>query len=242
MRLALGAALLTLIAACTGTDDVTASVVSTANTIGVGEQRILVELRDRDGDPQEAGTSPVATLRDENGSPLGVSAGTLVWVVPGEHPMYAFVVEVPEPETYQLTIDIGDAEVGPAGFTAVGQPIQVEVGELAPPLDGEGLSGAGLVVFASADRCPSGSCRPMIAQIESALEDAPGLDLRVVEVFTDPDAGSDEELELSTSVRAWGLPSQPWLYAIDDTGVVAAVFEGAVADEELAAAISLIEG
>ncbi len=74
----------------------------------------------------------------------------------------------------------------------------------------------------------------MIDQVEAAVADQPGLEWRLVEVFEDPGVETDEELVLSADAAAWGLPSQPWLYAIDDSGIVTALFEGAVSDTELA--------
>lgn len=226
--------------ACVGGSSFTASVISTLNTIGTGQQRVLVELRDADGQLLALNATPNATLRDENGSPLGVYSGVLVWVVPDDQPAYAFVVEVPAAETYQLTVDGGAlGETPPAGLIAVEDTIQVTAGEAAPPVAGEDVDGPVLVVFASPDRCPSQSCQPMIDQVEAAA-DGSDVEWRRVEVFANPDVDAAADLELSADVEEWGLPSQPWLYAIDESGTIAAVFEGALTDEELLQAIELI--
>lgn len=79
----------------------------------------------------------------------------------------------------------------------------------------------------------------MIDQVESAADGA-GLSWRVVDVFVNPGAEDIDDVEFSTVVGDWGLPSQPWLYAIDQSGTVTAVFEGAVSDRELANAADLI--
>lgn len=242
MKRLLVALSLLAVAACSGGPAFSARVISTLNTIGTGEQRILVELRDGDGELLALDVVPNATFRDENGSPMGVYPGELVWVVPDTQPAYVFVVEIPEPETYQLTIDGGElGETPPAGLVAVEQPIQVVVGESVPPIDGEGVTGPLLVVFASPDRCPSLSCGPMIEQVET-LADAHGTSFRSVGVFANPDVDDETDLELAPEVEEWGLISQPWLYAIDSSGVAAAVFEGAVSDVEIEGAIDLISG
>jgi len=228
------------VAACSAGPPFSARVISTLNTIGTGEQRVLVELRNGDGELLALDVVPNATLRDENGSPLGVYPGELVWVVPDTQPAYAFVVEIPEPETYQLTIDGGElGETPPAGLVAVEEPFQVVAGEPAPPIDGEPVTGPVLIVFASPDRCPPQSCQPMIDQVEP-LADAGGVGFRAVEVFVDPDVDDEADLELSPDVEQWGLISQPWLYTIDMSGVVVAVFEGAVSDADVEGAIALI--
>lgn len=242
MKLILGAVFLLVAAACAAGPSFSASVISTLNTIGTGEQRVLLVLRDGDGELLALDVVPNATLRDENGSPLGVYPGDLVWVVPDTQPAYAFVVEIPEPETYQLTVDGGAlGETPPAGLVAVGEPIQVVAGEPSPSIDGEKVEGPVLVVFASPDRCPSQSCRPMIDQVESLAEDH-GVPFRSVDVFIDSDVANEDDLELTAEVEEWGLISQPWLYAIDSSGLVSAVFEGAVSDDEVEDAIDLISG
>jgi hypothetical protein len=238
MRLALGATVLVLALVGCGGADITATVVSTADTIGLGSQRILVEFRDSAGGPRVIDDAPTATLRDENGSPLGVYPGERVWVIPDEHAMYAFVVDIPAAETYQLTIDVGDpGEAGPAGFTTVEDPVQVVASEMAPQMDGA-EEGPRLALFASLDWCPSNSCRPLADQVAAAVEGAPGVSWQLVEVFENPGADSEEDLVISPVVTEWGLPSQPWLYAIDASGTVVSVFEGAVSDTELQQAIT----
>lgn len=229
-----------LLVACAGVPPFTAGVISTINTIGVGEQRVLVELRNQ-GRPFVVDVVPNATLRNEDGSPLGVYPGELVWVT-DEEPAYAFVVSIPEAETYQLTVDGGElGETPPAGFVALDEPIQVATGEEAPSVAGEPVESPLLLVFASPDWCPSGSCRPMIDQVEEAVAgtDRPW---RLVEVFANPEVEAEEDLVLSDDVEAWGLPSQPWLYAISADGTISAMFEGAVSDRELDAAVATISG
>lgn len=182
---------------------------------------------------------PDATLRNEDGTPLGFYPGELVWVVPETQPMYAFVMEIPEAGTYQLTVDGGDlGETPPAGFTTVSDTSQVSAGEPAPPIDSGEIDGPQLVVFASPERCVSQSCQPMIDQVETVANET-GLTLSVVGVFLDPDV-DDSELTVSPVVDDWGLPSQPWLYVIDGSGTVTALFEGGVSDRELADAVALI--
>lgn len=195
-----------LVAACSGTE-ISAAVISTANTIGVGEQRILVEFSE---DPGAA----TATLRDENGSPLDEVEGRPVIV--GERTVLAFYVDIPEAETYQLTI----GDIGPLGFVAVDDPVQVTVGERAP-------AGADqTVVLASPAHCPSETCDDMI--------DLAGDGHLLVEVFEDPTA---EEPVLNPEIEAWGIPGQPWLYVVDADGIVTALFEGAVSESELLEAL-----
>lgn len=232
---------LLLVAACTTGPTFTAGVISTLNSVGTGEQRVLIELRNAQGEPFAVDSVPNATLRDENGSPLGVYPGALVWLVPDEVPVYAFVMEIPEAETYQVTVAAGEfRETPPAGFVAVEEPIQVEAGEAAPNIEGNPVTGPSLVVFASTNWCPARSCQPMIDQAEAAADSNPGLVWSQTEVFANPEVGTEEDLELAPVVDDWGLPSQPWLYVIDSDGVVSSLFEGAVSDRELEEAVARV--
>jgi hypothetical protein len=226
---------------CSTGPSFSASVISTANTVGTGEQRVLIELRDDEGRPLAVDVVPEATLRNEDGSPLGIYPGELVWLVPDDVPAYVFVMDIPEPETYQVTVDGGElGETPPAGFVAVADPVQVEAGEPAPSVDGEPVSGPALVVFASPDWCPSSSCQPMIEQVEAAVAGSAELSWAQVEVFANPEVDSEDELELAPVIDEWGIPSQPWLYVVDGDGVVVSLFEGAVSDGELAESVETL--
>lgn len=231
-----------LLAGCGGGTSISARVISTLGTVGPGEQRVLVEVRNGDGELLALDSPPHATLRDENGSPMGVYPGELVWQIPGGQPAYAFLMDIPFAGTLQLTVDAGGlGETPPAGFLTVADPVHAGVGESAPPVEGEALSGPVLVVFASPAWCPTESCELMVDQVESAARNS-GVDWEQVEVFANPQVESSSDLEFSPEVAAWGIPSQPWLYVVDATGTVAAVYEGAIADGELQDAIALISG
>ncbi|MFZ0014299.1 MAG: hypothetical protein WAL25_09315 [Acidimicrobiia bacterium] len=231
-----------IVVSCSGTDAVSANVMSTGGTVGTGQQRVLIELLDADREAMALTDPPIATLRDENGSPLGSYVGEPVWLVPGEAPAFAFWVEIPAADTYQVTVGTGDrGETRPVGLVAVDDTSQIDVGDPAPPIGGNPMIGPALVVFASPKWCPSRSCQPMIDQVEAASS-AEGLEWFHVEVFANPEASSEDDLVLSNDVETWGLPSQPWAYVVDAGGAVSAVFEGAVSDEELADAIDRVDG
>lgn len=230
-----------LLAACSSGAGLSVSVISTINTIGTGNQRVLVELRNSDGELISLDAAPTGTLRDENGSPVDTSDGELVWVVPEEQPAYAFYFDIPVAETYQLTVDGGESgQSRPAGFVAVENPVQVGVGEIARPISGPDVVGPALVVFATPEWCQSESCEPMVDQAQAAVGPLEGIGLVLVDVFANPDVEEEDDLLLSPDVNQWGLPSQPWLYAVDESGRVVAVYEGALSDSEMGETIDLI--
>lgn len=136
-RLVLVALLGLIVASCTGDTNTLAQLASSPGSIGVGEQRVLVGLRDLPTGEQIATPDviPKAVLRDDIGSPIAEYEGEFVWIVPDVRGMYAFNIEIPGPATYQLTIDAGPlgSNLAPLGFVAAENPLQVTTGEPAPP-------------------------------------------------------------------------------------------------------------
>jgi hypothetical protein len=127
-----------VLAACGGGSDVSPILASSPNSIGVGEQRVLIALVDIQ--TNETGGSPdlevVATLRDRIGSPLGEYPGRFVWIVPEVRGLYAFEFDIPGPGTFQVTLDTSEhGDLGPLGIVAVEDPPGPELGEPAPASD-----------------------------------------------------------------------------------------------------------
>jgi hypothetical protein len=265
--------LLSMLAACSGNGDTAAQIASSPGTIGVGSQRLLIAVTDlpTGGLVATPDITPVAILRDEIGSPLGEYEGEFVWTIPDVHGLYAFQVEIPGPATYQLTVDAAAlGELGPIGFVAVDDPVQVTVGDKAPssetrtledtPLEqltsdptpeeffydmtvAEAVSaGPSVVVFATPEWCTSRACGPMLDQVGAIAPDYPSLNFVHVEVYENIQVTDQNDLILVPAVEEWGLPTEPWLYVTDATGTVTAAFEGAVSDEELHAALDSVAG
>lgn len=96
-----------------------------------------------------------------------------------------------------------------------------------------------MLLFASPGLCRSRTCGPVVDVLEQLKAEHPRDAAFVhVEIFNhnDPNAGSRPQ------VRAYGLPTQPWLFAIDRHGRVAARIEGAFGLNEAAAALHAAEG
>lgn len=129
------AALALVVAACASGPDAFAIVASSPGTIGVGEQRILVGVIDRETQQflVEEEVEATATLRDENGSPLDTAPAELVWTIPEVRGLLSFSLDFPEPATYQLTVDTKEwGELGPVGVVSVADPVVVAPGDEAP--------------------------------------------------------------------------------------------------------------
>jgi hypothetical protein len=55
-----------------------------------------------------------------------------------------------------------------------------------------------------------------------------------------PVLNANNQLQAVDAVNEWGILSEPWIFAVDRTGVVRASFEGVASDQELEDAIRLI--
>jgi hypothetical protein len=94
-----------------------------------------------------------------------------------------------------------------------------------------------LVVFATPAFCESATCGPQVhavQQLEPAYRDR--LAFIHVEIYRDfkPDPS---KRQLSPTVLEWHLQTEPWVFLIDGRGIVAAVFEGTAATDELKQAV-----
>jgi hypothetical protein len=166
----------------------------------------------------------------------------------------------------------GFNESGPSGFAASDDPVNVSRGESAPatptrtihdfpdlaiissdqepdPLMyelsvDEAISNGRptLIVFATPAFCASQACGPMLDQVKGMRSDYPDVDFIHVEVYQDLQVEKQEDLVVVEAVVDWGLPSEPWVYVVDEAGVVSALFEGAVTDIDLAAALKAVTG
>lgn len=137
-RLLLGIALMAVLINACGGSQVTplAIVVSNSGGIGVGEQRVLLALVDSDTEEFLASEDRAATmtLRDQNGSPIESYEMFFVGTIQDVRGIYGANIVIPEPGTYQVTIDAdGLNTAGPVGLVAVEDSPVVQVGETAPP-------------------------------------------------------------------------------------------------------------
>ncbi|MGH8870720.1 MAG: hypothetical protein ACRDWS_01940 [Acidimicrobiia bacterium] len=97
-----------------------------------------------------------------------------------------------------------------------------------------------VIVFATPAFCTSRACGPLLDQVKALRPDYPGVDFVHVEIYEDLQVSSPDELTVVPATAEWGLPSEPWVFVVDASGVVSASFEGAASDAELVAAIDAV--
>ena len=88
-----------------------------------------------------------------------------------------------------------------------------------------------VAVFATPRFCTSQACGPMLEVVKEVATDFPKVTFIHVEIY--PDREAAQKLEPVESVDEWQLPSEPWVFVVDD-GKLIAKFEGALSPGELA--------
>lgn len=88
-----------------------------------------------------------------------------------------------------------------------------------------------VAVFATPKFCTSQVCGPTLDVVKRVSKAWPDITFIHVEVYTNLDDPSN--LETVPAVEQWGLPSEPWVFVVDDRGRLAAKYEGVVAPFEL---------
>jgi hypothetical protein len=215
---ALPIVLVLLAAACSGgnpgTDSGEGPFATVASSdLAVGEDRLLVLLRDIDGTPIGGPNLP-ATLKvtSEGGSDAPVGSAGFVWMIPDVIGLYRAPVTLPLAGLWSVDVEIDGYQIAPASFIvkeAANTPVP---GERAPvaasptmaerPLSelttdpepdphfyrlslGEAVTNGRptVVVFATPAYCTSGACGPMLDQMKEIADDWPGVDWVHVEVY-----------------------------------------------------------
>jgi hypothetical protein len=170
-----------------------------------------------------------------------------VTVIPEEGPALDGVQFLVRTDT--ASPNIGEVAPTPQTPTTADEPIEALTTDREPDLrfyrtslDQAVASGQRTVlVFATPAYCTSAACGPLLNIAKDVAPGYPDTEFIHVEVYTGieepgfvPDAS---RLAPSVGPEFWNLPSEPWVFVIDEQGVVTARFEGIMAAAELRAAL-----
>jgi hypothetical protein len=97
-----------------------------------------------------------------------------------------------------------------------------------------------VVIFATPAYCTSAACGPLLQQTKDAAVAFQDVNFVHVEVYSGfNEEGFQPDVDhLVPAVEAFKLPSEPWIFVIDENGVVKTRLEGVLGDGELAEAIN----
>lgn len=93
-----------------------------------------------------------------------------------------------------------------------------------------------VIVFATPAFCRTAICGPTVEIAKAIADRKPDVDFVHVEPF-DIEAARAGSLEPIDLMFEWGLVTEPWVFVVDEDGVISAAFEGIVGETELEAAI-----
>ena len=96
-----------------------------------------------------------------------------------------------------------------------------------------------VVVFATPKYCESRTCGPTVETVDAVRRDLADSAVRWIhiEIYEDNDPGKGT----NEWVRQWNLPTEPWVFVVDEEGVIRAKFEGAVSKDELEQAVTALD-
>ena len=96
-----------------------------------------------------------------------------------------------------------------------------------------------VIVFATPKFCQTAICGPTLDHILEIKPAFPGVNFLHVEVFTNLDDPAN--IQTVPAVDEWGIPTEPWVFVVDATGIVVARFEGVIDADEIAVALGAQE-
>ena len=95
-----------------------------------------------------------------------------------------------------------------------------------------------VVTFSTPAFCASRVCGPVVDQVLRVRENySDKANFIHVEVYKDLGASAVTNKEFTDAMKRWNLPSEPWTFIIDDSGLIQARFEGPVTTAELDSAL-----
>lgn len=95
-----------------------------------------------------------------------------------------------------------------------------------------------VVVFASPSFCQTRICGPVTELVNDVKGNYRGEVIFIhIEPYDLSALRSQGEFVLVESAKQWGLPSEPWVFVVNEQGELAAKFEGLFGEEELSQAI-----
>lgn len=244
----------------------TAFPVVASSDLAVGEERLLVALYDDQTRSLASSDLPVRlhVFPPGEGAPIEVE-GQFLWTIPDERGLYRATVRLAEAGQWAVAVQADRSPItDPTPFTVKAEPSTVAVGEVAPrsetPTTDEAELGEmttdpdpdprlyelsvaeavtsgrpSAIVFSTPRFCTSRTCGPTLDQAQEEAHRYPDVNFVHVEIY-DLTAAPEQLLPVP-AVEEWGLPSEPWVFVVDEQGRVSARFEGTVSAEELEAAL-----
>jgi hypothetical protein len=235
--------------------------------LAVGTERLLVALALEDGtriaDPEIR--LSVSVWPEDDPGVVATADASFMWIVPDVTGLYRVMVPFDRPGTWRIEVTPdgggpmesfpvrvdpdaptpvpGDPAPASRSVTLAEAPLEEITTDPDPDprlyemsiADAVASGRPTVVVFATPRFCQTAVCGPVMETIRALAPTRPDVNWIHVEVYTNLDAPDD--LELVPAVVEWGLQTEPWVFVVDEDGIVTARFEGMVTSEELEEAL-----
>jgi hypothetical protein len=237
---------------------------SASSNLAVGSERLLVAVTNDRGErlPSPDIDVEIVAWLDGREFEQQFVAGVFLWAIPDVSGLYRATVEFDVSGTWYIgVVPDGSDPLSAFPVTVYDEPFTPAVGDPAPesetltladlPLEQLTTDAApepalyemsvadavtsgrpSVIVFATPQFCTTGICQPTMQLVRELAPQYPDANFVHVEVFTNLD--DPDNLALAPGVEEWGIPTEPWVFVVDDAGFVAGRFEGVVTAEELA--------
>jgi len=98
-----------------------------------------------------------------------------------------------------------------------------------------------VVVFSTPAFCQTAICGPTLETVKTVKSEFPATNFVHVEVYTDINAPgftpTPEFLHPALGPDYWNLPTEPWVFVVDEDGVISARFEGGLIGDDIRAVL-----
>jgi hypothetical protein len=261
---------LALVGACSSGPVGTTIVTNTPQTVGLGDQRLLLVVVDDQQNFLGGPDTPATVSFSRDGSTKGTSDAEWIWGIEGVRGFYATHFDFDTPGDWSAKVTLAGKDATSSLFTVTSTVVVPEVGTAAPrsvtltaedrPMkdlttdpspdpafyamtvaDAVTSGRPSVIIFATPAFCQTALCGPVVDVAKSVAAEHPGVTFVHVEPYDVPKA-LEGDLENIPAVEEWGLPTEPWVFVIDADGNVAARFEGTVGAGELGRAITAVGG
>ncbi len=250
-------------------DDTLVLVVS--SDLAVGNQRVVVSALGPDNRSLVTDEPVGLTFLSPDGSPQEEVPARFVWAIPEIRGMWVADFRFDSPGRWTPAVRTPDGKlVTGAPFQVATETITPNVGEAGPASPSKTLDDGpietlttdphpdlrlyevsvaeavasgrpSVIVFATPAFCISQTCGPVLDTAKALIDRYPEVNWIHVEVYDNLDAASPEELVPVPAALDWMLPSEPWVFVVDGSGVVTDRFEGLIDRTELENALLRIK-
>ena len=101
-----------------------------------------------------------------------------------------------------------------------------------------------IILFSTPALCVSGTCGPILNNLKKVKINYDKYNFIHVEVyknFIGKTLRDLDSLEVTEPVLNWGLPTEPWIFFLDNTGILKGKFEGYMTENEMISELNLLK-